>query len=288
MDFDVCRSREGMMGRSRRWSLVAVLAVVASALSLAACGSGGSGAATISIGALRTAADNSQQTETQTFEFTADVDAGGRQLTMKGSGIVASDGKTGRLTMTIPPVGEVQEIITPDGVYLDMGSMLGSMLPAGKKWLFMSTTEISGKSGVDLQQLGGQDSQTSTQALEYLQATTGDVEKVGEDTVAGEPATHYVTHVDYGKFSAEHMPNATAAEKAQIAKFGVVPMDVWINGHDQVVKMEFDVDASGLGGAGSRMRMTMEITGFGAPLDVTPPPADQVITQSELGTGSAV
>ncbi len=189
--------------------------------------------------------------------------------------------------MTIPPVGDVQEIITPDGVYIDMGSLLGKMLPEGKQWLFMSRAEISGKSGVDLQQLGGQDSQTSTQALEYLQATTGDVEKVGEDTVAGAPATRYKTHMDYGKFSEEHMPNATAAEKAQIAKLGVVPMDVWINGDDRVVKMSFDVEGAGLGSAGGKMRMTMEITAFGEPLDVTPPPADQVITQSELDTSSA-
>jgi hypothetical protein len=274
-----------MMGRFRRWSLVAVAG--AFALVLGACGSGSSGPATISIGALQTAASNSQQADTQTFQFTADVSVGGQELTMKGSGIVATDGKTGKLTMTIPSVGDMQEIITPEGVYLDMGSLLGSALPEGKKWLFMSAEEISGGSGVDLQQLGEQDSQTSTQALEYLQATTGDVEKVGEDTAAGAPATHYVTHVDYGKWSEEHMPHATAAEKAQIAKLGVVPMDVWINDDDRVVKMSFDLDASSFGKAGAKMRMTMEITGFGEPLDVTPPPADQVITQAELDSSSA-
>jgi hypothetical protein len=273
-----------MMGRVRHWSFAAVLAAVA--LSVAACGSTGSGPATISIGALRTAAGNSQASDTQTFEFTADIAGKGKQLTMKGSGTVASDGKTGHLTMTIPSLGQVEEIVTPDGIYMDMGSLFGSMLPDGKHWIFMSYADIAGKSGVDISKLQDQ-GQTSNQALEYLQATTGDVQKVGEDTVAGAPATHYTAHVDYGKFADEHMPNATPEQRAKLAKLGVVPMDVWINGDDRVVKMAFDIDASSMGSADATVRMTMEITAFGEPLDVTPPPADQVVSIDELRSSSA-
>ena len=263
-----------------------VVALTAVTLGLAfaatACGSSGTGPATISVATLRSAAANSQQADTQTFEFTADVDARGQQLSMEGSGIVASDGKTGKLTMKIGSVGAIEEIITPDGVYIDMGSLLGTKLPDGKRWLFMSSDEIAGQSGTAAQSLQGDTGQTSTQALEYLQATTGNVERVGEDTVNGAPATHYVTHVDYGKWSEEHMPDATTAEKAKVAKLGVVPMDVWINGDDRVVKLSFDVDAASFGGDGARMKMTMEITGFGEPLDVQAPPADEVISQSEV------
>lgn len=82
------------------------------------------------------------------------------------------------------------------------------------------------------------------------------------------------------------MPDATAAERAKVARLGIVPMDVWIDGHDRVVKLQFDVDASGTAGAGARMKMTMQITGFGGPLDVQPPPADEVVTQAELGGSS--
>jgi hypothetical protein len=182
----------------------------------------------------------------------------------------------------------MHQIITPDGYYIDTGSLLGTKLPDGKRWIFMSYSDLAGQSGVDVADLREQSEQTSTQALEYLQATTGDVEKVGEDTVAGETATHYVTHIDYGKFSEEHMPNVTAEERSRVAKLGVVPMDVWINGDDKVVKMEFDVDASSFGGSGARMRMTMEITAFGEPLDVQAPPADEVVTTAGLqGTQAA-
>jgi hypothetical protein len=221
---------------------------------------GGGGPATISIRTLRAAAEHSQTADTQTFEFSADISAKGHELTMKGSGIMAGDGKTGKLTMTVPSVGDMHEIITADGIYMELG---GAALPDGKKWLFIGYADIAGRTGVDLQQLQDQQGETSSQVLGYLRATTGDVEKVGDDTVAGAPATHYVTHVDYGKFSEEHMP---AAQRAKIAKLGVVPVDVWINGDDRVVKMAYDVDASATGGQGSKMRMTMEITGFGEPL----------------------
>jgi hypothetical protein len=206
----------------------------------------------------------------------------GQELTMKGSGVVATDGSTGTLTMSIPSVGEMQEIITPDGYYIDMGTLLGSELPDGKRWLFMSYDDLAGESGVDLREPQQQNEQTSTQSLEYLQATTGDVEKVGEDTVAGRPATHYLTHLDYAKFAEEHMPDATAEQREQMAELGVVPIDVWINGDDEVVKMSFDMDASSFGARGATMRMTMEITAFGEPIDVQAPPADEVITQDEL------
>lgn len=69
----------------RRRILVTLAALACLALAVTACGSG-SGPATISIGALQRAAVNSQQAETQSFEFTADVDAKGQQLSMHGSG----------------------------------------------------------------------------------------------------------------------------------------------------------------------------------------------------------
>jgi hypothetical protein len=269
----------------RRVTALACTAVFA--IGAAACGSGAGGPATISIGALQQAADNSQRADTQSFEFTADLDVKGQSLAMHGSGVVAGDGTSGRLAMSIPSVGDIQEILTPDGSYIDMGAALGTRLPDGKRWVFMSYADLSGQGGADLQSLRGDGGQTSSQALEYLQATSGDVEKVGEDTVNGSPATHYVTHVDYGEWSEQHMPDATPEQKAAVAKLGVVPMDVWIDGQDRVVKLSFEVGAPGLGGDGGRMKMTMQITGFGAPLDVQAPPADEVISLSDLQHSSA-
>jgi hypothetical protein len=255
---------------------VGLLAVLATA-----CGSGGGGPATISIGTLRAAATNSQDAKTQSYEFTAEVEAKGQHVTMKGSGVVATDGSSGTLTMDIPPVGSIEERITPEGFYLDMGSIAGSKLPDGKRWLFMSYDDMAAQSGQDLRKLQEQN-QSSTQALEYLQSTSGDVEKLGEDTVNGASATHYLAHIDYAKFAEEKMPDATDAQRAKVAKLGRVPMDVWIDGNDQVVKMSFVMDGSQMGADGAAVKMTMTITGYDEPLDVQAPPADEVISVSEL------
>jgi hypothetical protein len=271
--------------RVRRCTLVVLIGAVA--VLAAACGSG-SGPATISIGTLRAAAANSQAADTQTFAFTMGITSKGQHVDMTGSGTVASDGSAGHMTMDMGDLGKIEAIVTPDGLYYDMGALLGDKLPAGKRWVYMSYDALSQKSGQDFRQLQDQSNQNSTKALEYLKSTTGDVEKVGDDTVAGRPATHYVTHLDYAKFAEEKMPDATAAEKAQIAKLGTVPMDVWIDGDDRVVKMRFEMDGSSLGSSGGSVTMTMEITAFGQPVDATPPPADQVIDISELlGTSTA-
>jgi hypothetical protein len=145
---------------------------------------------------------------------------------------------------------------------------------------------MAAKSGQDLRKLKDQN-QSSTQALEYLQSTSGNVEKLGEDTVNGASATHYRADIDYAKFADEKMPDATDAQRAKIAKLGKVPMDVWIDGNDRVVKLSFEMDGSSMGADGASIKMTMEITGYDVPLDVQTPPADEVISASDLqGTSS--
>ena len=264
----------------RRLGITGVFGVVG-VLAVVAAGCGSSGPATISIGTLRAAAANSQDAKTQSYEFTADVTAKGEHITMKGSGVVATDGSSGTLTMDVPPVGAIEERITPDGFYIDMGSLGAGKLPEGKHWLFLSYDDMAAKSGQDLRKLE-QQNQSSTQALEYLQSTSGNVEKVGEDTVNGAPATHYRADVDYAKYAAEKMPDATDAQRAKIAKLGKAPMDVWIDGHDRVVKLSFEMDGSAMGTDGASIKMTMEITGYDEPLDVQAPPADEVISASAL------
>jgi hypothetical protein len=255
--------------------------VVLGMLAVVAAGCGSQGPATISIGTLRAAAANSQDAKTQSYEFSADVTAKGEHVTMKGSGVVATDGSSGTLTMDVPPIGAIEERITPDGFYIDMSSLAAGKLPAGKRWLFLSYDDMAANSGQDLRKLQDQN-QSSTQALEYLQSTSGNVDKLGEDTVNGASATHYRADVDYAKFAAEKMPDATDAQRAKIAKLGKVPMDVWIDGNDRVVKMSFEMDGSSMGADGAHVRMTMEITGYDVPLDVQAPPADEVISAAQL------
>ena len=123
------------------------------------------------------------------------------------------------------------------------------------------------------------------QGLEFLQGLSGDVTKIGDDTVAGEHATHYRASIDGAKVAAE-LPDASSDLAGKLAKLGATPADVWINDDDRVVKMHFAMDGGAFGGSGGSAEFTMEITDFGVPVDVQAPPADETVDASALGAQS--
>ena len=105
--------------------------------------------------------------------------------------------------------------------------------------------------------------------------------KVGDDTVAGQHATHYRASIDYAKVAAK-LPDSAASQREELSKLGKVPADVWINDDDRVVKMHLVIDAGSLGASAGTAELTMEITDFGVPVDVQAPPADQTTDLSSL------
>src|SRR5262249_34421470 len=90
---------------------------------------------------------------------------------------------------------------------------------------------------------------TPSSALELLNELAGPVEAVGDDTIAGNHATHY-----------------RASLKTHD---GDQPLDVWIDDHDRVVKLQASLP-------GENHALTMEITEFGVPVDVVAPSQDEV------------
>ncbi|MDQ1433036.1 MAG: hypothetical protein QOF40_3638 [Actinomycetota bacterium] len=265
--------------------------VVALAVSAAACGSGGGGGdVAVSIKTLKAAATNTQSAKSTSFSVTMKLSAPGRQVEIGGAGVTTADGKHGKITLGVSSVGSLEERITPDGIYMDFGgiSKLASELPAGKRWVFLSYDAISRQTGTDLRSLVDQ-SQSSNpkQGLEYLQATSGDVTKVGDDEVGNLHATHYRTTIDYTKFANEKLAGAKPEVRDRIAALGKVPADVWINDSDRVVKTHYAIDASAFGARSGTADMTMVITGFDDPVDVQAPPVDQTIDAASLGAQPA-
>jgi hypothetical protein len=170
-------------------------------------------------------------------------------------------------------------------MYLDMGNFPGAAnkLPDGKHWLAISFDALKDKTGIDYQQLLDQAQQSSpTQGLQYLQGLSGDVTTVGDDTVNGEHAVHYRASIDYSKLG-DNLDSFPADVRSHLNALGPVPVDVWINDDDQAVKVHMALDGAmmGLPGAGS-VDMTMEMSDFGAPLDVQAPPADETTDISAL------
>lgn len=260
------------------------------ALAAAACGGGSGSGAAVSIKTLQAAATNSQTASSTSFSLTMRLSSDGRELEIGGAGVTTADGKHGKITLGFSSVGSMEERITPDGIYMDFGgiSKLASELPAGKRWVFFSYDAMSKQTGTDLRSLVDQSqSSNPNQGLEYLQATSGDVTKVGDDEVGNQHATHYRTTIDYEKFANERLADAKPEVRDRIAALGKVPADVWINDSDRVVKTHYAIDASAFGARSGTADMTMVITGFDDPVDVQAPPADETIDAASLGAQQA-
>ena len=62
-----------------------------------------------------------------------------------------------------------------------------------------------------------------------------------------------------------------------------MPVDVWIDEQDRVVKLQMTMPSRRVAGAGGgTIEMTMEITEFGVPVDVQAPPPEEVVPIGEL------
>jgi len=266
-----------MKRRAAVIGMVIALAVVA-----AACGSGGGGAA-VSIKTLQAAVSNTQAAPSSRFTLDVSTAGAGHDVNVHGSGVTTADHKTAQITFEIPMLGSVEARIVDGTMYMNLGSLgaLSGKLPEGKQWVSISLDALKSQAGSDFGSLFGQTQQNGpTQGLEYLQGLSGDVTKVGDDTIAGAHATHYRASIDYAKVAAKLPPSSALAGK--LAKLGVVPADVWINDDDRVVKMHFNVEGGAFGGGAGTADFTMEITDFGVPVDVQAPPADQTVDVSGL------
>jgi hypothetical protein len=265
----------------RRGALVGF--VIALTLGAAACGGGDTGQAAVSIETLQAAASNSQAAESSRFTMDMTVDVEGEAVTITVDGVMAGDGKTGELDISLPIVGSIEERIVDGVIYMNLGSFPGA--PAeldGKQWVRLDPEQLKEQNGMFGDLADQAESNSPKQGLEYLQGLSGDVENLGEETVGGQPATHYRASIDYTKVL-EKLPNATDEMRDAFAKLGTVPADVWIDGQDRVVKMHLTIDGSAFGAGAGTAEMTMELSDFGAPVDVQAPPEDQTVDFSSLG-----
>jgi hypothetical protein len=206
--------------------------------------------------------------------------------------------------------------------YMKLPQGAGLPLPPGKEWFKIDLKEIGQTQGLDLEQLTqlsqsdpsqaldflqgasddfhevgkedvrgestgldlGQLTQLSqsdpSQALDFLQGASDDFHEVGTEDVRGAPTTHYAGTIDLAK-AAENAP-ADIAEQyrklAELAPSSKVPMDVWVGEDGYVHTRRFEQKLT----EGASMTMEEELYDFGANVDVSPPPEDQVVDLTQF------
>ena len=193
-------------------------------------------------------------------------------------GVVAGDGKTGQITLdAVRRLGSIEERIVDGIVYMQLRRPAVRVASSAASSGCRSSLDELQQRGGDARRSGrpGAVERPARRASSTSQGLSGDVEKVGDDTVAGRARTHYRATIDYAKVARQAARRRPRASATSCRSSGTVPVDVWIDDDDRVVKMHLAIDAGSLGAAAGTVEMTMEITDFGVPVDVQAPPADQ-------------
>jgi hypothetical protein len=204
----------------------------------------------VTIETIQLAASNTRAAESTRYE----IDLRSDLFDMHASGVVSGDGRTGQ-TVVESERGRIEQRMVDGVAYLDFGGLdLGVLAPTdGKRWVKLDLGGLTDALGPDA--TGAFGPQTPGSALEMLRELSGNVEQVGEETIAGHRAVHYRAAIDAAGTSS--------------------PVDVWIDDDDRVVKMQLSMPE----GAGE---LTMQITEFGVPVDVVAPPEEEVADMGDL------
>ncbi len=266
-------------------ALAAVGALLAGAVAMSGCG------ASATLDPIARAAEISSQQAgahiTMTMQFSgAALPSGGYSIA--ANGWVDYKDHDGDLTMdmsqvpgisSLPGNGQMQMIMLYPTVYMNMPFLAGK-LPAGKTWMKLDFSKLMQADGVNTSSFPSLDQSDPTQFLAYLRASSGNVVKLGQETVDGVPTTHYSATIPLSHIL-EHLtgPEQTAV-KGMIEKLGSsagMPAEVWVDAQGRVRRLQLLVS---LGGVSTGI--TMDFTSYGSGPAIVPPPASEVFDASSL------
>ncbi len=129
-----------------------------------------------------------------------------------------------------------------------------------------------------------------TELLDILAEANAELEELGTEDLRGVSTTHIRALVDGEGLAATMSADERAAFEEQLgttpeAKF---PMDFWIDGDGLLHRYMIDLSdpellaASGDGDEIESLTMTFDMWDHGTDLGITPPPADQVVTEEDI------
>ncbi|MYW02529.1 hypothetical protein GT354_30515 [Streptomyces sp. SID3343] len=184
----------------------------------------------------------------------------------------------------------VEMLMTSTAMYMNMGPAVAAET-GGKSWLKLDFTGLasldkSGNGAALGETLSKSMSQQDPTAQLSLLKQSGDITEVGTETVNGVSAVHYSATVDLSaaaSASADTLglsPETLARLKEANAAIGATTsnFDVWIDPKsDMPVKQKVAMKTT----AGD-MASTVDYSGWGTKVDLTPPPADETADMLEL------
>ena len=177
-------------------------------------------------------------------------------------------------------LGGVEVRYLPPRAYVEMPHGPGGPVLKGRAWLEISPPSRATGGGVPSLPLGG----VSVDPMDLLSALTGIGGKatdLGPATVRGAAVTHYRVSVDLAKAEAHQRPKARAEFHSFVSAVGLATLrvNVWVDGQARVRRIAVSLpwpQSSGMP-AGFRISETADYYDFGVPVQVSAPPASEVL-----------
>ncbi len=124
--------------------------------------------------------------------------------------------------------------------------------------------------------------------LDLLRGASGEVEDLGKETIRGVETTHWRMILDMEDYADELSAEEAAEVREMVGEFGDIPLDVWIDADGLLRRLEMAMSGDTLGqamGAGDEFTASMwyELYEYGSDIEITPPPADEVVSGSDIG-----
>lgn len=254
------------------------LVLLAAPLALAACGGGSSGSALKidPVAYVKHAAHNTAEMPSEHMTLNMAVLVEGQKITVQGSGDYTNRPLRGTLNVSMSVFGRDMKFnAVEDGTTIYMHSPLMTPLPSGRSWVKIDLQKaVSSKSGIDYSSLM---SQSPASALQQLEAA-GSVKSLGTETIDGVDTTHYqVTNLDFSK-----LPQGAKVDALAHPKFG--PIDAWIGTNDGYVYRESLSVAYSVAGRSASMTMRVDLSKFGEDVNVSIPPASDVLDATSFSS----
>jgi len=182
----------------------------------------------------------------------------------------------------------LQEIMSGTTVYEKLPAAISNELPtSGKQWVAIDLAKFAGFPGLSSLESNPVSSDPS-EMLQYLRATSDSIVIEGHQLLDGLATTHYHAELSLGRVAAA-LPSAEQAVAQhvlstlqQVLKVHEIPVDVWIDAHHLVRKIQMTVDAGLPGGQSFEEEMTIDISHYGPQPEPALPPADQVANLTSM------
>ena len=294
-------------------TVVAVLLGAAASFVLAGCGGVSVADDVVTLEGIAHAAQTSADATSGRFGFVMEMTAPDGYETISFSGAGSFDAASGRTAMRLdmssfasllggfpatgakgapdfgdPELWKVDAV--QDGLVMYMRfPLLSSVVPGGKPWVKLDLGRASRLAGVDVTQLQELTSNDPRDALRYLEAVGGTLERVGEEELRGVGTVQYRTTIDFLKVQkllpAEKREELGSMLQELVKQSGLrmIPVDVWVDESSLVRKMQMTMSATQPGTFQTfEVSMRLEFYDYGEKIDIALPPAAQVVDAAAL------